>query len=172
MTSNQAKIQWDKNFRDQGSGCWSVVECLVYSVAHMTHNEIVESILDDLLHCYFNTPDITRGGMKWYEFFRFISKAQQGRVLEALLDERVQELSFEDKDGILRLIPERSSLHKAMSIAGTWYEGYDPPEDVETVCLSEKGQRLIDEMGVENAAGYLVECLAHGIDPDPVGGVH
>lgn len=170
FTTEESQLyeEWHRDFWDWM--CWEVVEHPIKSVANMSHDEIIESILDDLLRCHFTNHKITNGGMKWYELFRFVkSRVQQNRVLSALLDDRVQELVFEDEKGYLRLIPNRELLHKAMNIAGVWYSGFEPPEGVEVLSLSDKVRELVDSMGVEGAAGYLATCFVQGISPDVTG---
>ncbi len=159
--------EWYKYFQNQTY--WEVVEGPIYSVANMSDDEIVASILDDLLKCHFINHKMTNGGMKWHQLFRFIrSRGQVNRVLNALLDDRVQELTFEDEKGYLRLIPNRELLHKAMNTARVWYKGFEPPEGSEVLSLTEKGQELFETMG-EDAAEYIADCFVQGISPDLTG---
>lgn len=141
---------------------WDVVEIcspIDYGVQNMTHDEIVESILGDLLLLHF---DEWKYGIPWYELFRFIqTEKQTNRVLDALCDQKVQELVIEYKEypQIIRLRPDRDSLQKAMDIAKSWYGGFEIPEwaQGQIVSLSERGEAIVDIIGADRAANYFVD---------------
>lgn len=138
---------------------WQVLEMyhpINVGVQNETHDEIVSSVLDDLLVLHFSDWEF---GIPWYDLFRFIqTSAQANRVLEALCDERVQNLIIEYTDTqIIRLKPDHDSLQTTMDIAGRWYDGYEIPDGITTISLTEKGDALLGELGVDE----LSKRLAH-----------
>lgn len=138
---------------------WSVVELyrpMDYGVQNMTCEEIVSSILEDLLTLHFEGAT---EGVDWTDFFRFIETRQQkDRVLQALCDERVRALTVDD-GGKIRLSKDRFSLQKAMDVAGVWYSGFDIPPDTEVLKLSPEGEAMVEGMGVEGTAEYLAALM-------------
>jgi len=143
---------------------WWVVEIyhpFEHGVQHSSHDEIISSILDDLLRLHFSDWEF---GIPWYDLFRFIqTRAQENRVLEALCDERVQNLTTEyERTQIIRLRPDHDSLQEAMNIAGCWYDGYEIPEGVEVLSLTERGDALLGELGVDEFARRFAHEMETG----------
>jgi hypothetical protein len=133
---------------------WELVEGEVYSVAHMDHEDIVSSILDDLLLIHFETS--MSQGIHWVDLMRFIkTEEQRERVLTGLLDYRVQVL-IEDKDQIIRIRPSREVLQAAMNIAGHWWKGYEIPEGEEVIALTDAGMDMVEQLGADGAAAVII----------------
>lgn len=148
---------------------WSVVEdyYIDEGVQHMPHDEIVAALLDDLLRVAMEHADERPHGLHWYDLFRFLKTDQQKeRVLEALCDARVQDLIVDRADGehkhFINLRPDHITLQAAMDIAGRWYDGFEVPDGVTTIELSEKGTALIEELGLDDFTARLAHEFVTG----------
>lgn len=136
---------------------WEIVEEDIAGVQNMSDDEIVSAILNDLLRVRLEFTLERPHGLHWCELMRFLkTNRQKERVLEALCDARVQDLIIDCTEGeykqFINLRSDRVTLQAAMDIAGVWYDGYEVPEGVVVLSLSERGAALIEELGVDDFA--------------------
>ncbi len=98
-----------------------------HGVQHMDHQDLVASILYDLLAVHF----ISDGNTMLHEsvLVRFVhTRKHKTRVYAALQDPQILELAIQNhQTKAWQLTPQREKLQKAMNIAGVWYKGYGYP---------------------------------------------
>ena len=141
---------------------WGIMEeyhPINWGVQNMTLKETIASILEDLIVLHFEGWPF---GAPWYDFFRFIQTDQtRDKVLEALCHPTIEKLTtgYEGNTHIMRLQPDHGSVQKAMNTAGIWYPdaGFEVPEGVVAFGLTEKGEALGEELGVEGLAQYVLD---------------
>lgn len=125
--------------------CWNVIHHHGISVDNMTEQELNEAIIEDVLISTIRNYNLT-----WIDLFRFLlsNNSRINRVLNAIVNDTVYSLINIDDNDIIRIRPE--CLQFAMDICGTWFEGYDIPEGVNIVSLTDYGRNLIETIGIEN----------------------
>ncbi len=82
----------------------------------------------------------------------------QDLVLDVLTDPVVKSVATIDGD-VIRLIADRAHLQAAMDIAGVWFDGYEIPKGTDAIRLSEKGEKMLNELGVEGVVATLAPIL-------------
>ncbi len=133
---------------------WSVVHTDTYSIIHMDDVELAESICNDLLLVWEMESLNHKVSFTFVHLTRHVPPSMHPRVkgiLDVLLDTGV----IVCRDSELRIYNSRDMLQEAMDFAGSWFEGFDPPEDTEIFSFTEKGKQLINELGIDRASMSL-----------------
>lgn len=160
---------------------WQLVDGDVFSVRYMTEQEVLESIVDDILNvtmlekttgkkCFFGFSKLTRFlDSEWRNKIKVLLNHDSISGLICCTPATIEHFSASINELLLenilkkgshkqiRIKDDRAILQAAMDFCGCWYEGFPPPEGVKLLQFNtEKINSEIHKFGsIENLSQSL-----------------
>lgn len=157
-------FDFDSSYRDvnvllNDEDIRQVVHNELWSVDNMTDQELMESIINDIL--FITIWEIQTGdtaNFDFVEFFKFVTLEHRPRITAMMQRNEIFGL-IEEKwsaEGCqLRIRNDHAVLQAAMDFCGVYYSGFDMPDDVIIINHDVLDEKISEAGGIDNLAAII-----------------